>query len=448
MKTLYLDLISGISGDMFVGALLDLGVSFNDLQAGLALLGVGGYHLHTARGQKHGITGTKFDVHLETASPAAGGTHAASQHGHTHEPGHHHEHGHTHGHSRAHEEAHEHAHADGDEHEHEGNRDFAEIQQLIATSTLSPWVKEKAVAVFRRVAEAEGKIHGQPPERVHFHEVGAVDSIVDIVGACLGLELLGRPGVLASPVTDGTGWVTCAHGRFPVPTPATIEILSARGVTISQCDEPHELVTPTGAALLAELVERFEPLRDFPVRRVGYGLGTRDNQTRPNVLRVLLGDNADPAAGTPAHDWETDTVAVLETNIDDLNPEILGHFAERVLAGGALDVFHTPIQMKKGRPATQLTVLCLAPDSDKFCNRILTETSSFGVRLTFAQRRKIRREFRQVTTPYGQVTVKLGVLDGHVVHAAPEFESCRNVAAQAGVPLKTVYEAVTKAVQV
>lgn len=442
MKTLYLDLISGISGDMFVGALLDLGVRFDDLQAGLDQLGVGGYHLHTARDQKCGITGTKFEVHLEAEPALAGSAHAETLHDHVHASGHHHDRGHkhAHGHSPAHEQEHGDDHAD--------SRDFAEIQRLIAASSLSSWVKEKALAVFRRVAEAEGKIHDEPPERVHFHEVGAVDSIVDIVGACLGLELLGRPSVLASPVTDGTGWVTCAHGRFPVPTPATIEILAARGVTLSQCDEPHELVTPTGAALLAELVERFEPLRDFPVRRVGYGLGTRDNQTRPNVLRVLLGDNADPAAGTPAHDWETDTVAVLETNIDNLNPEILGHFAERVLAGGALDVFHTPIQMKKGRPATLLTVLCPAEDAEKFCNRIFTETSSFGVRLSFAERRKIRRQFRQVTTPYGQVTVKLGVLDGHVVHAAPEFESCRNVAAQAGVPLKTVYEAVTKAVQV
>ncbi len=445
MKTLYLDLISGVSGDMFVGALLDLGVRLDDLDAGLSRLGVSGYHLHATRGQKSGITGTKFDVHLEAGSPAEVDDHADHAQEHAHEVEHHHEHGHPH--DRSHGHGHEQKH--GDEHDHADSRDFAEIQELINASPLSSWVKEKAVAVFRRVAEAEGKIHGLPPERVHFHEVGALDSIMDIVGACLGLELLGRPRVLASPVTEGTGWVTCAHGRFPVPTPATVEILAARGVTLSQCEEPHELVTPTGAALLAEFVERFEPLRDFPVQRVGYGLGTRDHRTRPNVLRALLSDDA-AAAGespTPTHDWETDSVAVIETNIDDLNPEILGHFAERALAGGALDVFHTPIQMKKGRPATLLTLLCLAQDSDKFCNRILTETSSFGVRITFAQRRKLRRQFRQVTTPHGQVTFKLGLLDGRVVHAAPEFESCRNVAAQAGVPLKIVYDAASKALQ-
>lgn len=441
VKTLYLDLSSGISGDMFVGALLDLGVRLEDLDTGLGRLGVSGYHLHATRGQKCGITGTKFDVHLEAGSPAEDDAHAEPAHGHAHEAGHPHAPGHPHAHSPGH------AHPRHAPHDHANSRDFAEIQELINASPLSSWVKEKSVAVFRRVAEAEGKIHGQPPERVHFHEVGALDSIVDIVGACLGLELLSRPRVLASPVTEGTGWVTCAHGRFPVPTPATVEILAARGITLSQCEEPHELVTPTGAALLAEFVERFELLRDFAVQRVGYGLGTRDNRTRPNVLRALLSENAAPACESAAHDWETDSVAVLETNIDDLNPEILGHFAERALAGGALDVFHTPIQMKKGRPASLLTVLCLARDSDKFCNRILTETSSFGVRITFAQRRKLRRQFRQVTTPHGQVTVKLGLLDGRVVHAAPEFESCRNVAAQAGVPLKTVYDAASKALQ-
>jgi uncharacterized protein (TIGR00299 family) protein len=420
MKTLYLDLLSGISGDMLVGALLDLGVDFAALERGLAALGVTGYHLHAARGLKAGISGTKFDVHLEAAGA------------------HHHSHSHPHSH------AHEHPHAPhaephhGHEQVHEPSRDFAAIRELIAASALSPWVKTTATAVFRRIAEAEGQIHNQPPERVHFHEVGAVDSIVDIVGACLALEILGRPRVLASPVVEGTGWVKCAHGRFPVPTPATVAILAARGVTLSQCAEPHELVTPTGAALLAELAESFGPLADFRLERVGYGLGTREHHTRPNVLRVLLGGTALAAA---AHDWETDTVAVLETNLDDVSPEILGHFAERALAAGALDVFHTPIQMKKGRPATLLTVLCADADADRFAALLLSETSAFGVRQTRAERRKLRREFVSVTTRFGEVTVKLGHLDGRVVQTAPEFESCRRLAEAAGVPLKAVYEA-------
>jgi uncharacterized protein (TIGR00299 family) protein len=274
--------------------------------------------------------------------------------------------------------------------------------------------------------------------------VGAVDSIIDIVGACLALELLGRPRVLAAPVVEGTGWVKCAHGRFPVPTPATLEILGARGVPVSQCDEPHELVTPTGAALLAELVESFGPMRDLATLRVGYGLGMRENKTRPNVLRAVL---CETAATASTHDWETDTVAVLQTNLDDANAEVLGAFAEKALAAGALDVFNTPVQMKKNRPGVLLTLLCAESDADKFAELILKETTAFGVRRHLAERRKLRREFSTVKTPFGDVTVKLGKLDGQVVQAAPEYESCKRAAEQAGVPLKQVYEAANRAAQ-
>ena len=450
MKTLYLDLFSGISGDMLVGALLDLGADFARLERDLAGLGVGGYHLHASRGLRGGISGTKFEVHLEApgsrehshAHPHAAAAASAAEaenvpgvgHGHAHE--HVHEHEHVHG--------HEHVHAPGATHDAGGARDFAAIRDLLAGSALSAWVKTTATAVFRRLAEAEGRIHDQPPQRVHFHEVGAVDSIVDIVGACLALEQLGCPRVLASPVVEGTGWVRCAHGRFPVPTPATVALLAARGVTVSQCAEPHELVTPTGAALLAELVEAFGPLSDFRLERVGYGLGTRENHTRPNVLRVLLGEtDAAPAA----HDWESDAVAVLETNLDDAAPEILGHAAERLLAAGALDVFHTPVQMKKGRPGVLLTVLCAEAEADRLTALMLTETSAFGVRRTRAERRKLRRDFVTVNTAFGPVTVKRGWLDGRVVHAAPEYEACRQAAAAAGVPLQRVYEAARAAVE-
>jgi uncharacterized protein (TIGR00299 family) protein len=239
--------------------------------------------------------------------------------------------------------------------------------------------------------------------------------------------------------------VKCAHGRFPVPTPATLEILAARGVSLSQCDEPHELVTPTGAALLAELVESFGPLREFRPERVGYGLGTRENVTRPNVLRAVLGDLGTTPTTTTAQDWERDTVAVIETNLDDLNPEILGHFVERALGQGALDVFHTPVCMKKGRPGVVLTVLCAESEADRFAELMLTETSAFGVRRTIAERRKLRREFREVTTPFGPIRVKVGVLNGRTVQCAPEFESCRQAAEREHVPLKAVYEAVARA---
>jgi len=310
---------------------------------------------------------------------------------------------------------------------------------LIQRSGLSDWVKGKAVAIFERLAVAEGKVHGRPKEDVHFHEVGAVDSIVDVVGACIALELLGCPTVLAAPVVEGTGWIYCAHGRFPLPAPATLEVLAARGVSISQCDEAQELVTPTGAAILAELAESFRPLRDLRVQRVGYGLGTRENRTRPNVLRVLLGEEtSENAAG--GLDWERDTVTLLETSLDDANPEVLGSFVEKALVQGALDVFYTPIQMKKNRPGVQLSVLCAEADADRFCELVLRETTAFGVRRQSWERRKLAREFRTVRTRFGDVTVKLGLLNGQVVQAAPEYESCRRVADASRVPLKQVYE--------
>jgi uncharacterized protein (TIGR00299 family) protein len=303
-------------------------------------------------------------------------------------------------------------------------------------------VKEKAIAIFHRIAVAEGKIHGLPPEQVHFHEVGAVDSIVDIVGACIGLELLGKPRVLAGSVVEGSGWVDCAHGRFPIPAPATLAILGARGIPLTQCNEPHELVTPTGAALVAELVESFGPMTGLVANKIGFGLGTRENKTRPNVLRAILGE---AQAGSATHDWQTDTITVLETNIDDINAQILGHFVEQALAAGALDVFHTPIQMKKNRPGVLLTVLCAEADADKFSEMILRETTSLGVRRHLAERRKLKREFVKVQTPYGEVTVKIGRLDGKIIQAAPEYESCNKLAASANMPLKEIYAAVLKA---
>ena len=303
-------------------------------------------------------------------------------------------------------------------------------------------MREKSVAIFQRIAVAEGKIHGLPPEEVHFHEVGAVDSIVDIVGACVGLELLDKPRVLASRVVEGNGWVDCAHGRFPIPAPATLAILGARGIPLSQCNEPHELVTPTGAAILAEFVEHFGPMQDLVAQKIGFGLGSRENQTRPNVLRAVLGKATDSSG---AHDWETDTITVLETNLDDINSEILGQFIESALTAGALDVFHTPIQMKKNRPGVLLTLLCGPAEADKFSELILRNTTSFGVRRYAAERRKLAREFSQVQTPFGEVTVKTGRLDGRIVQVAPEFESCKKLAEAARVPLKEVYQAAIKA---
>ena len=392
MKTLYLDLFSGIGGDMFIGALLDVGLDFSQLAAGLQKLNLEGYRLQVSRGKRAQIEGAIFEVHL--AHPAGG---------------------HAHGHGR----------------------NYADIRQLLLQSGLSTWARDKAVAVFSRIAAAEGKIHGVPAEQVHFHEVGAVDSIVDIAGACLGLELLGKPRVLAGQPIDGTGWIECAHGRFPVPAPATLEILAARGVALTQCEEPGELITPTGAALLAEFVEEFGPMKNFVPARIGFGLGSRDSATRPNVLRAILGETG----AALEHDWETDTIAVLETNLDDVTPEILGHFMESALAAGALDVTYSPLQMKKNRPGFLLTVLCPAAQADLFSELILRQTSAFGVRRCLAERRKLRREFQMVETPFGSVSMKIGKLDGKVLQAAPEFESCRKLAGKEKLSLKQVYEA-------
>lgn len=563
MKTLYLDIFSGISGDMFIGAMLDLGVDARAFEKELSQLGLDEFHLHISRQERGAIAGTKFDVHLA----------------HEHEHAHSHEHGHegvTHAHEHTHEDHHDHSHEqvaehhdhlagqahgphggplvetksgrvelsvfetkvpprfrlyffdehghgakpfaekdvtletirDGNKrqvfkfrkrenyleattelpephefhatlklkrgdktekhglefveehhhhdhshaHEYEHGRTFADISRMIERSKLSSWVKEKAIAVFHRVAVAEGKIHGHPPAEVHFHEVGAVDSIVDIVGACIALEMLGQPRVFAGSPIEGTGTIRCAHGTFPIPAPATLEILSARKVSIQQCDEPGELITPTGAAILAEFAESFGTMQNLAVEKIGYGLGTRENKTRPNVLRAVIGDESKVQGPRfkvgSGLDWETDTIAVLETNLDDINAELLGAFVEKAFAVGALDVFHTPVQMKKNRPGVLLTVLCDSADADKFSEIILRETTAFGVRRTLAERRKLRREIKSVKTKFGEVKVKLGRLNKRVIQASPEFESCRTLAENTGATVREVYEAAIKALNV
>lgn len=475
MKTLYLDIFSGISGDMFIGAMLDLGVEFPQLERELSKLGLSGYHLHAKRARKATIEGVKFDVHLDddhedehehdeeghhhhddesgedgdlahehqhTHHHHSGGnegrSHADHQHvegaGHKHEhPSHQHQHEHHH-----HQGAHSHSHEDA--HEHHG-RSFEQIEALIGYSNLSSWVRDKSIDVFRRIALAEGKIHGQPPEQVHFHEVGAIDSIVDIVGASIALEALGKPRVFSAPVMEGTGFIKCAHGRFPIPAPATLNILAQRGVPISQCDEPTELVTPTGAAILAEFAETFGPMQNIIPEKIGFGLGTRNNRTRPNVLRAILGRTGAEPEHASKLDWETDSIAVLETNLDDINCEILGYVVEKCFTAGALDVFHTPIQMKKNRPGVLFTVLAPLALQDSLTELLLRETTALGIRRSTADRRKLRREIRKVKTEWGEVAIKIGTLNGETVQASPEFESCKALAEKAGAPLKDIYAA-------
>ena len=276
-----------------------------------------------------------------------------------------------------------------------------------------------------------------PPEDVGFHEVGAVDSIGDIVAACAGIDALGPLRVEASVPVEGTGWITCAHGTFPLPAPATLEIL--RGIPLRQVAEETEFITPTGAALLAEFCVRFGPMADMTIRETGYGLGTRDTPPRPNVLRAVLGEDASPDL------CEADEISQMETNLDDITPELASAAVQRLFEAGALDVFFTAAQMKKGRPGFVLTVLSPPEMTAGLARLVLTETSAFGVRIHTAKRYKLRREFREVQTPYGPVTIKLGFLGDKLVQSAPEWESCRAVAAAAGASIRDVHLAASVA---
>jgi uncharacterized protein (TIGR00299 family) protein len=397
MRILFLDCFSGISGDMAVGALYDLGIDQDHLRAELGKLGLGKeFQVQFSRQIRCGVEGVKFDVHLQDAArPHKFLLQTPSTHG----------------------------------------RTFSGIRQLIGNSALSPFVKERAVDVFRRIAVAEGKIHGMPEEDVHFHEVGAVDSIVDIVSFCVGIEALGQPRVMSSRLMEGSGFINCAHGQFPLPAPATLEILA--GIPVRQVEEPVEFITPTGAALLAEFSESFSAMPELLTERIGYGIGTRDTPHRPNVLRAILGKMD---GGT-----SSDIVTELETNLDDLSPEIIAAATTTLLSAGALDVFVTPIQMKKGRPGFRLTVLTDPTRADEFARLILRETTAFGVRLHDCRRIKLRREIADVETPFGPIAVKHGWLDDKLMQSTPEFDSCRQAAEKAGAPVRVVYAAAISA---
>lgn len=417
MKTLHFDCLSGISGDMTVGALRDLGVEecvFLEALEGLGLQDE--MHAHFHRDGRQQITGWRFHVHSH---------HEEHEHTHDREPAHHHHHGGEH---------HHHGH---DAHSHTHGRTHAEIRTLISGSRLPEQVKARVLAVFQRIAIAEGRIHGVPPEEVGFHEVGAIDSIADIVCACAGLAALEVNRITASVPFEGTGTVRCAHGLFPLPSPATLEILT--GLPLRQIDEPHEFITPTGAAILAEFATAFGPLPETNVSRIGYGIGTRDTPQRPNVLRLILGESED----SPSLD--TDEIIKIESNLDDLSPEIAGAVMERLLKAGALDVFHTPAQMKKNRPGFLLTVISPSNLADGLAEIILRETSAFGVRLQPMRRLKLHREVRDVATPYGPVSIKFGYLGDEIVQAAPEYDSCRHAAERSGASVREVFLAASAA---
>jgi pyridinium-3,5-bisthiocarboxylic acid mononucleotide nickel chelatase len=404
MRILYLDCFSGISGDMMVGALADLGITPSTFEWELSKLELGDCHLHFERQTRGGISGVKFDVH-------GGATHAEAVPD-THSP-----------------ESHHYEHADTP------SRRFSEIHKLLQASGLSDFVKLHATAIFRRMGEAEAKIHGVTIDEVQFHEVGALDSIVDVVLTCVGLEALQAVQVYVSELVDGQGTFRCTHGEYPLPAPATLEIL--RNIPIRQIAVPFELITPTGAAIVAEFHHLVGPMPEMRPTKIGYGLGKRELSGRPNILRAVLGEAENSKS--------VDRIVELQANIDDLSPEILGAVQTRLLKVGALDAFFTPIQMKKNRPGTLLSVLCRPTDRQKIQELLFTETSTFGIRYREIERITLDREIVQVQTAFGSIQIKIGSLDGKIFQVSPEFESCNAAAERSQRPLKRIYELAVEA---
>ena len=382
MKTAYFDCVFGVSGDMILGALVACGMPVDKLEEELKKLNVGGFELKRETVLRSGISA----VHVKVLT----------------EP----------------------------QHEH---RNLSHIKNIIDSSSLSGRVKEMAAGIFTRLAEAEAKVHGTTPEKIHFHEVGALDAIIDVVGACIGLEYLGAGTVVSSPLSLGTGTIACEHGEMPVPVPAVIELTN--GVPVVRTDKKGELTTPTGAAIVTALAESYGRLDNFITDTSGYGAGSRDSKSHPNILRISI--------GSIAHSLEEDHSVLIETNIDDMNPEIFGYLTEKLMKAGAKDVFMSPIFMKKGRPGTLFSVLTDDSLRDTILTMIFSETTTLGVRISSIMRKILKRESRIVETEYGPVRIKVAYV-GDSERIAPEFEDCARIARENGIPLVTVYDIIRK----
>ena len=429
MKILYLDCFAGISGDMTLGAFLDLGVSEKALRNGFAQLKeVSGYELKVEKAIKSGITGTKVDIII------------GDEKDHPHHNERHHDHDHTHEHHHNHHPDHseEHAHSCNHDHTHDHSHDvnLAAVEKIIEASGLAEEVKALSKKIFHHVAVAEAKVHGKPLEEVHFHEVGAVDSILDIVGTAICFHELEIDKVVASPLHTGTGFVKCQHGMIPVPVPATMEILKENTIPFYSTGIRRELVTPTGAAIIAGLVDEFGPMPEMKAEAVAYGAGTRDLEI-PNMLRMVVGEKKK----------DHDQVLIMEANIDDMSGELMGHAMERLMEAGARDVFFTPIFMKKNRPATKLEVICDESYRDLLQEILLTETSTIGIRMHKVDRVVMQRKSLTVKTEYGTLRVKKAIWQ-HITKYAPEYEDCRKAALKYGVSLREIYQVVQKACQI
>jgi uncharacterized protein (TIGR00299 family) protein len=444
MRIAYLECFSGISGDMFLGALVDAGVPAKLLQDTVSGLSLGAM-LEVSRVMRSGISATKVDVWVNDEKDLPKEEYWSekrAQNDLRRETG-----GHSHQHETVpHEHSHEHSHEPSSEHRyssahdhthgHSHGRGLIEIRKIISASGISVSAKQTACAMFEALGTAEGKIHNVPPEEVHFHEVGAVDAIVDIICAAVGVEALGADQIVCSPLNLGGGTVHCAHGTFPVPAPATLELL--KGAPTYSSEVQKELVTPTGAAIVKTLARQFGAFPRMKIEATGYGAGSRDFAGHPNVLRLTLGEALSEPAGAAAGKTTSEMIIVLEANLDDLNPQVFGYAMDRLLEAGALDVFAMPVQMKKNRPGMLLTALCRPEDADKLMLLIFAETTTLGVRRREEARQILARRWESVNTQWGEVRIKIGSMNGTVSNYAPEYEDCRRIASIHRVPLKIV----------
>jgi uncharacterized protein (TIGR00299 family) protein len=457
MRIAYLECFSGMSGDMFLGALVDAGVPFKLLEETVAALNIDA-RIEVSKVSRSGITATKVEVYANGEKELPREVYWEQQaQKHEHEPSHEHSHGqHRHNeqeasrvqppalHEHAHEQSAEHrsGHSHPREHEahqhangaHVHGRGLKEIREIIRAAGISERAKKTAIAIFEALGAAEAKIHNSDIEHVHFHEVGAVDALVDIVGAAVGAEALGVDEIVCSPLNVGGGTVKCAHGTIPVPAPATVELLKDAPVYSSGLQV--ELVTPTGAAIVKTLAKRFAAFPAMKIEKAGYGAGTRDFSAHPNVVRLTVGELQTSVEKNTAQE----TITVLEANIDDLNPQVFGYVMDRLLEEGALDVFGVPVQMKKNRPGTLLTVLCQPADATKLMQLIFAETTTLGVRRRDEVRQILARRWVNVQTQWGDVRIKIASMNGTVTNYAPEYDDCRRIAAECHVPLKQVMQ--------
>ncbi len=413
MKIAYFDLFCGLSGDITLGALVDAGLPLADLKKGLAKLPLKGYSISSRRVMKQAISATKVDVTIA----------GQRQKPHSHEH-HHHDHGHAHDHGHEHDHDHGHSHTS-----------LKEILALIKKSGLPAAVKASAADCFLRLGKVEGAIHGLDPMKVSFHEVGAVDSIVDIVGSCLGLHLLGIEEVYCSRVPIAHGEIETRHGRLPNPGPAAMGLL--HGFPLVPVDIDREILTPTGAALLATFVREPGRFPDMTLSAIGWGAGEWDLPQRANVARILIGDKVSSE--------ESDTIELVETNLDNASGELVGYLFDKLFAAGAVDVYTTAIQMKKSRPGVKISVLVPPSKRPAVEEVLLRETPTFGVRRVSMERTKLGRRETKVATRYGDIRVKVGLIDGEELKASPEYEDCRAAAEKHGVPLAKVVDAAREA---